>query len=43
MAAILQGILSLGGMILKTNVDPERARLIQPTFTATTAQREDKQ
>jgi uncharacterized membrane protein len=34
MAAILQGIRSLGGTVLKTNVDLERARLIQSTLAA---------
>jgi uncharacterized membrane protein len=34
MAAILQGIRGLGGMILKTNVDLERAKLIQSTLAA---------
>jgi uncharacterized membrane protein len=34
MAAILQGIRGLGGTVLKTNVDLERAKLIQSTLTA---------
>src|SRR6516225_8166930 len=34
MSAILQGIRGLGGTVLKTNVDIERARLIQSTLTA---------
>jgi uncharacterized membrane protein len=34
MAAILQGIRGLGGMILKTNVDLERAKLIQSALAA---------
>jgi uncharacterized membrane protein len=32
MAAILQGIRGLGGKVLKTNVDLERAKLIQSTL-----------
>jgi uncharacterized membrane protein len=42
MAAILQGIRALGGTVLKTNVDLERARLIQATLlaTSTTEQQE---
>jgi uncharacterized membrane protein len=32
MAAILEGIRGLGGTVLKTNVDLERARLIQSTL-----------
>jgi uncharacterized membrane protein len=43
MAAILQGIRGLGGMILKTNVDLERAKLIQSTLAATVAQTGDQQ
>ena len=43
MAAILQGIRGLGGTILKTNVDLERAQLIQTTLAANTAQPEDQQ
>jgi uncharacterized membrane protein len=35
MSAILQGIRGLGGTVLKTNVDLERARLIQFTLAAT--------
>jgi uncharacterized membrane protein len=34
MAAILQGIRGLGGTVLKTNVDLERAQLIQSTLAA---------
>jgi uncharacterized membrane protein len=34
MEAILQGIRGLGGTVLKTNVDLERARLIQSTLAA---------
>jgi uncharacterized membrane protein len=34
MPAILQGIRGLGGTVLKTNVDLERAKLIQSTLTA---------
>ena len=41
MEAILQEIRGLGGMILKTNVDLERAKLIQSTLAATDAQTED--
>jgi uncharacterized membrane protein len=37
MPAILQGIQGLGGTVLKTNVDVERARLIQSTLAAATA------
>jgi uncharacterized membrane protein len=37
MAAILQGIQGLGGTVLKTNVDLERAKLIQSTLAATAA------
>jgi uncharacterized membrane protein len=37
MDAILQGIRGLGGTVLKTNVDLERAKLIQSTLTATAA------
>jgi uncharacterized membrane protein len=35
MDAILQGIRGLGGTVLKTNVDLNRAKLIQSTLTAT--------
>jgi uncharacterized membrane protein len=35
MDAILRGIRGLGGTVLKTNVDLERARLIQSTLAAT--------
>jgi len=35
MDVILQGIRGLGGTVLKTNVDVERARLIQSTLAAT--------
>jgi uncharacterized membrane protein len=38
MAAILQGIRGLGGTILKTNVDLQRAKLIQSTLAATAAE-----
>ena len=34
MSAIFQGIRGLGGTVLKTNVDLERARLIQSTLAA---------
>jgi len=34
MHEILKGIRGLGGTILKTNVDMERARLVQCTLTA---------
>jgi uncharacterized membrane protein len=34
MDAILRGIRGLGGTVLKTNVDLERAKLIQSTLTA---------
>jgi uncharacterized membrane protein len=34
LGAILQGIEGLGGMVLKTNVDLERARLIQSVLAA---------
>jgi uncharacterized membrane protein len=34
MAAILEGIRGLGGTVVKTNVDLERARLIQSTLAA---------
>ena len=37
MGAILQGIRGLGGTVLKTNVDLERARLIQSTLAAASA------
>jgi uncharacterized membrane protein len=45
MAEILRRIKGLGGTVLKTNVDPERARLIQSTLageTGSTAQVEDR-
>jgi uncharacterized membrane protein len=38
MAAILQGIRGLGGTVLKTNVDLERAKLIQSTLAAAAAE-----
>jgi uncharacterized membrane protein len=38
MAAILQGIRGLGGTVLKTNVDLERAKLIQSTLAVATAE-----
>ena len=34
MPGILQAIRGLGGTVLKTNVDLERAKLIQSTLTA---------
>jgi uncharacterized membrane protein len=34
MAPLLQGIRGLGGTVLKTNVDVERAQLIQSTLVA---------
>ena len=37
MDVILQRIRGLGGTVLKTNVDVERAKLIQSTLTASTA------
>jgi len=37
MDAILQGIRGLGGTVLKTNVDLERAKLIQSTLAAASA------
>jgi uncharacterized membrane protein len=40
--AILDGIRGLGGTVLKTNVDLERAQLIQSTLAATTAQGDPK-
>jgi uncharacterized membrane protein len=40
MEAILQGIRGLGGTVLKTNVDMERAKLIQSTLAATAADTE---
>jgi uncharacterized membrane protein len=39
MDAILQGIRGLGGIVLKTNVDRERAKLIQSTLAAADAPR----
>ena len=38
MEAILHAIRGLGGTVLKTNVDAERARLIQSTLAAASAQ-----
>jgi len=38
MDVILHGIRGLGGTVLKTNVDMERARLIQSTLAASSAQ-----
>ena len=35
MGAILHGIRGLGGTVLRTNVDVERAQLIQATLAAT--------
>jgi uncharacterized membrane protein len=37
MPAILQGIRGLGGTVLKTNVDLERAKLIQSTLATASA------
>jgi len=37
MEVILHGIRGLGGTVLKTNVDVERARLIQSTLSAPSA------
>jgi uncharacterized membrane protein len=37
MEAILHGIRGLGGTVVKTNVDVERAKLIQSTLSATAA------
>jgi len=34
MDVILHGIRGLGGTVLKTNVDPERVRLIQSTLAS---------
>jgi uncharacterized membrane protein len=44
MPALLQGIRGLGGTVLKTNVDLQRAQLIQSTLAAAgeTAQAEDR-
>jgi uncharacterized membrane protein len=39
MDAILQGIRGLGGTVLRTNVDLERAKLIQSTLAATKEER----
>jgi len=39
MGVILHRIRGLGGTVLKTNVDPERARLIQSTLAAGSADR----
>ena len=38
MEAILQGIRGIGGTVLKTNVDLERAKLIQSTLAAATTE-----
>jgi len=38
MPAILQGIRGLGGTVLKTNVDLERAKLIQSSLAATASE-----
>jgi uncharacterized membrane protein len=43
MEVILHNIRGLGGMVLKTNVDLERAKLIQSTLAATSAGTGDKQ
>jgi uncharacterized membrane protein len=40
--AILDAIRGLGGTVLKTNVDLERARLVQSTLAATTTQSDPK-
>ena len=37
MDAILRGIRGMGGTVLKTNVDLERAKLIQSTLAASAA------
>jgi uncharacterized membrane protein len=42
MAAILQGIRGLGGTVLKTNVDLERAGLIQATLAGNATHWEDQ-
>jgi uncharacterized membrane protein len=42
MPAILRGIRGLGGTVLRTNVDVERARLIQSTLAAVEDQVEDR-
>jgi uncharacterized membrane protein len=42
MEAILQGIQGLGGTVLKTNVDVQRARLIQSTLAAANNRAEDQ-
>jgi uncharacterized membrane protein len=42
MAAILQGIRGLGGTVLKTNVDLERAGLIQSTLAGNATSWEDQ-
>jgi uncharacterized membrane protein len=42
MPAILQGIRGLGGTVLRTNVDMQRAKLIQSTLAAADAQVEDR-
>jgi uncharacterized membrane protein len=42
MEAILQGIRGLGGTVLKTNVDVERARLIRTTLATTQTWTEDR-
>ena len=38
LAAILQGIRGLGGTVLKTNVDLQRAKLIESTLAAGAAE-----
>ena len=38
MSAILEGIRGLGGTVLKTNVDLERAKLIQSTLASPAAE-----
>jgi uncharacterized membrane protein len=42
MAATLRSIQGLGGTVLRTNVDLERAKLIQSTLAAAADQREDR-
>jgi uncharacterized membrane protein len=42
MPAILQGIRGLGGTVLKTNVDLERAKLIQSTLAAASPEMSDR-
>jgi uncharacterized membrane protein len=42
MDAVLQGIRGLGGVVLKTNVDMERTRLVQSTLAAAPTQKDDR-